>query len=379
MKKPKKKLLIISRAEPFYNIRSINREKYETYFIGVGKQVVSLSRFCKGYISCRESDLLLANNAIKKQINDACRLFEIDLIVPQDGASAFCVAKLKEKLIRPIFPSASYKKMTLLNNKWKFAKLLRRLKVPLPETVLVEKAGDFKKIKLSLPIIVKPLSEDSGRGIKIIEAEKELLEYKKSDPKFPFIAQKFIRGHDFDLSMFAKNGEVGAWTMQKWSSKGSLEFINEPLILDIGRKIIISTKYTGLAHFDMRIERGTKKVFVLECNPRMWGSINASLLAGVDFIQIGIEGEGNKSIKSKSTIYEVPGSVFKKSLKNPFYIFLTSRITKYDMLLLAKDPLPYAAFLVFALKETLFNKSYYLQNKLNIYRINRAPNFSPKA
>ncbi len=366
MKKQKTRLLIVSRKEPFYLVRAINRQKYDIYVLGVGNQRVALSRYCSGFTSCKEEDLVNPKAKIKRGINNACKEWGIDFIIPLDSVSTFCVAKLIDSIETPIFPSVKLNKLLLLNNKWKFSKLLKKSKISHPKTLLIKSAREFERIKMAKPFILKPVSMDGGVGVVKITSEKDLFEYKKLNFPYPLIAQEFIQGTDIDLSLFAKEGKIIAWTAQKWDAKGILKFIRNNKMAQIGKSIVRQINYTGAAHFDMRMDKKTGKIYVIECNPRLWGSINASILSGIDFVQIGLEGTGRISIgNQKNLSYELPSLIVKKSLTNPFYLFEASHVSQKDFLLIVRDPLPYTIIAFEVLFNTGLKKSILLGQKLS--------------
>ncbi len=63
-----------------------------------------------------------------------------------------------------------------------------------------------------------------------------------------------------------------------------LELFENRQIFGIGEKIVASERYSGFMHVDFQMESETGEFFVLECNPRTWSSMNASMLNGADFI-----------------------------------------------------------------------------------------------
>ena len=346
-KRGRKNILILSYDEPLYIARCLNSKKYGVYIMGAAQNSIALSRFCQGFTPCSKQDIDQASGKIEKEINKACSLWKIDFIVPLGFPATVCLAKLKDRLVSPVFPTVSFKKLISLNNKWEFKKLLRKTEVPFPKTILIKKLKQLDHISLSYPFMVKMLDQYGSYGVKKINNKKELGVYKKTlrTDSFPVILQEFIPGDDVDLSVFAKKGEIMAWSIQKWRGFEHLEFVNNPKMLEIGKKIIRGAAYTGVAHFDMR-EDARGNIFVLECNPRFWGSANASILAGVDFIDAGIRCAQKKHVRKmrvEEFSYETTRQILKKLAQNPLYFAGLSKISRRDLLLVATDPLPYTA------------------------------------
>jgi predicted ATP-grasp superfamily ATP-dependent carboligase len=60
-------------------------------------------------------------------------------------------------------------------------------------------------------------------------------------------------------------------------------------MLEVAAGIVRATGFHGLAHFDMRVDAHDGSLYVLECNPRVWGSLMYSVWAGVNFIELGCQ------------------------------------------------------------------------------------------
>lgn len=75
---------------------------------------------------------------------------------------------------------------------------------------------------------------------------------------------------------------------QSWLEDGVLEFTQHPEMHAIATRLVQAFHYEGLAHFDMRIDARDGKLYVIECNPRAWYTISASMWQGLNFIEMGI-------------------------------------------------------------------------------------------
>jgi predicted ATP-grasp superfamily ATP-dependent carboligase len=104
----------------------------------------------------------------------------------------------------------------------------------------------------------------------------------------PFLVQEYVPGHDVCASVLAKDGKVLCWTIQIRDPRGGVLFIEHPDILQAVRRICANLHYSGLAHFDLRMEKQGGPFRFLECNPRFWGTLTASTFAGVNFAVLGI-------------------------------------------------------------------------------------------
>jgi predicted ATP-grasp superfamily ATP-dependent carboligase len=193
-----------------------------------------------------------------------------------------------------LFPVAQPDQLWMLDNKWSFYQFQREHHLPVPETVLVESMDQLEKVEesgLKFPLIVKPVQMEDGIGVRKLHSLAEARAHVRTDDpahQFPLLFQEFIPGTDIDLSILADNGTVIAWTIQKWLPDGTLAFVEDEQILDLGRRMAASSQFHGVAHFDMRRDERDGSVKILECNPRFWATLRESMWNGTNFVERGI-------------------------------------------------------------------------------------------
>jgi predicted ATP-grasp superfamily ATP-dependent carboligase len=225
-------------------------------------------------------------------INNYCKKQEIDIIIPSGLLGTFLIALIKEKLsYSSVFPLNSADQICKLNNKWDFYKMLKQHNIPTPETVLIKTTEQIELLNLNFPIIVKPLDQGNGYGVKkidsIIDLHRHISSNENNLNNLPLLAQEYIYGYDILLNILAKNGELIAWTINK-RIPYYFEFFKDEKILEIAHKLVDSCNYSGVANFDIRFDERSNSVKVIECNPRFWASFGASVSYGIDFVNLGI-------------------------------------------------------------------------------------------
>ncbi len=290
-------ILIISSSEgiTLSILRCLGLLKLNPYLINIWKSSSSsrFSRFCKNYTSYHLSESSSAKEVeqIVRNINGYCQQKKIDVIIPAGLLGTFLVAKVKEKLTSAnVFPLTSAEKIYNLHNKWDFYKFLLEEKIPVPETIFIEREEQINSLKLDFPVIVKPLDLGNGEGVKKIDSLEEIKEYiynKKVENELPLLIQEYIPGLDIILGVLAENGKILAWGTYR-RTPDFLEFRKNDAIMDIAHKIVSSCNYTGVACFDIRLDERDSSLKVLECNPRFWASFAGLVYYGVDFVKMGI-------------------------------------------------------------------------------------------
>lgn len=230
-----------------------------------------------------------------KNINHEVEKHNIDLIMPIFEHSTRTILKhenlisSKEKLV--LLPT--YNNFNIANNKGLLNKHLEENSLPFPKSQIIKKGIEFDINKIDYPVLVKPTEGiGGGVGIYVFKEKKALVDFLNSD-KFDctYLIQDYVEGYDIDCSVLCKNGEVLTYTIQKpyllssskFAPQLAVEFIEEDVLLDGVKKLMKSLNWSGVAHLDMRYDKNTNEFKAIEINPRYWGSVEASVFAGVNF------------------------------------------------------------------------------------------------
>lgn len=143
-------------------------------------------------------------------------------------------------------------------------------------------------------MIIKPSLGGNGRGIHVfMENSSSDIEQVKSIVKDePYIAQNLVDGYDIDCSVLCRAGEICQFTIQKvvehdknnqFKPSPLIQFVhNQDLFAEV-TKLMSALKWDGVAHIDLRFCYQSRRYYVIEINPRFWGSIMGSFAAGVNF------------------------------------------------------------------------------------------------
>lgn len=275
-------------------IRTLAAKGIKATVAGAGPgRLLRLSRHCSAFVPVARGPAEYAQ-AKDQAVERAASLAQqrgIDLIVPVDVAGGMFAEKLKARLPGPTyFPSAASASLRRLDNKWTFYGLLCEHGLPAPRTQLLENAEQARG--LPLPLVLKPLSEAGGAGVCVAqdEAQREArLGGTSPQHRFPTLAQEYVDGEDVSLSFLADRGRLLAWAAHMRRSDGSVDYVSDERVVELGRGIARAADYTGVANVDMRYDGpGRERVLVLECNPRFWGTYKYTLGLGVDFLERGL-------------------------------------------------------------------------------------------
>ncbi|TPV34055.1 ATP-grasp domain-containing protein [Paucihalobacter ruber] len=308
-----------------------------------------------------------------KNLNTIAEKHHIDIIMPIDVFAIRCLLKNRTYIKDPdklglLPPLKSFDKA---DHKGELSKLLLDIDLPAPETLLFDKNEICEQTpSFGFPVIMKLFEGHigGGSGIQVFNNSESLnLFFKNNTVVGPYLIQKYIKGYDIDCSVLCKDGDILAFTIQKGTMKGvsdfvpqvGVEFLFEKDVYEVVKKLMKSLNWSGVAHVDMRFDITDKKFKVIEINPRFWGSIDASLIAGVDFTYF-------YCIASKGIVFEIPKYNHVKYLnllglkrtikQNKWFLFnLKFLLNNTPLKFFIKDPKPFFYILYSKLKKDLQN------------------------
>jgi predicted ATP-grasp superfamily ATP-dependent carboligase len=249
-----------------------------------------MSRYCRRYVRVPRGTLTSFAPPFVAELERYRTQHAIDVIIPTDLATILAVAKLGETTL-PFFPVAPVGVLNTLHDKWLFYQTLCRLGLPSPRTRLLEPGVAETELDLSCPVMVKPRASEGSEGVARFDSFEALaaIRSKPAQRDRSWLVQEFIPGRDIDMSVLADHGRVVAFTIQIDRGHGVRQFMVDERVRSVGEAIVAGTGFHGLAHFDMRIDDRNGALHVIECNPRVWGSLLASVWGGVNFMHFGCQ------------------------------------------------------------------------------------------
>jgi hypothetical protein len=251
---------------------------------------VRLSRSCRNYVRMPRGALQTPSPETWRWLSQYCFAHDVDVVIPADLAAARAALSPSAQCCDiPFFPLPSAEVLELLHDKWAFYRLLCELGLPTPSTRLLTPDMPTGTLDLEMPVMVKPPASEGSDGVHKIDSLSalEALRAQAANRDKAWLVQQFIPGRDIDLSVLGMHGALAAHTIQQDIAPGVKQFLENDRMLEVGREIIHATRFHGLAHFDMRIDERDQKPYVIECNPRIWGSLQYSVWAGVNFLELG--------------------------------------------------------------------------------------------
>jgi len=220
---------------------------------------------------------------------------DIDIIVPVGFVDFLLISKYKDILQRYCtVPIESLQKISTLSDKRYIIHLAENLKIKHPQSLFLKDKLDTCTIKAfikdtGLPLVIKGSGDNSKP--KFVCDINTLLKEINLRIKDGVLVQEFIPGIGVGYFALSYEGKPVAEYMHKRllevnplggaSVKASSNF--DPVLLSLGRKIIESVKWTGVIMVEFKKDVESGDYYIIEINPKFWGSLELACRAGVDF------------------------------------------------------------------------------------------------
>ena len=300
----------------------------------------------------------------------------------------FLIAKHKERfsnLVGLVVPE--YDQILLAHNKDRWENVARELMISVPETFDpddIRKTPALSK-ELPYPLLIKPKQGGGGWGMTQVNSQKELEQYIYQESYFSrswdrFYLQRKVEGETHCVAMLFSNGGLRAKVAYKQLREYPLKngqatlriSIDSPRAESALQMFLEHIRWHGICQADFVVDNITGIPYLIDINPRFWGSLAQGIAAGVDFpflyYKIALDGDVapvNGFRKDVMTRW-VGGDIraffpsFKESI-NKFdflkkFIFpAKGKLFKDDFSL--QDPLPFFTWYFDAISRVLKNRS----------------------
>lgn len=246
-----------------------------------------------------------------------------DLIIPMGDESAYFLSREKETVERQYKVQCAvetYSTFELANDKQKLMEICEKYDIVHPYTRALPEVSasldnaqdivrlDFRESLKSVaeyvefPAMIKPNLSAGAKGITKVENMEELEE------QYPPIAevfgactlQQYVEQPDYyyNVMLFRKrDGKTAASTvikiMRYFPLKGGTscysETVEHPFLLEQCECCLDKLNWHGFADFDVLEDKRTGELKIIEINPRVPSSLQASFAAGVNFAKIFVD------------------------------------------------------------------------------------------
>ncbi len=224
-------------------------------------------------------------------------LYKPEMIIPVGFIDNLILAKYKGLIPDDtIIPIPEYSAIIAASDKSRLIDLCKKIGVKCPKTLrLTESTLNEILEEIGLPLVVKGISDASSPQYAFtIEQLKGITRIRSKEN---LILQEFIAGVGCGYFVLAKNGralvEYTHTRIIEAKPSGGPSIVaridNNPKIIELGRKIVEKLKWTGVLMAEFKKDYETGEHYLLELNPKFWGSLELAVSHGIDFPKYLIE------------------------------------------------------------------------------------------
>ena len=238
---------------------------------------------------------------------DVLRLIEehgIQFLLPMTEATAYVILARRDELPATVtLPFPANADLDQLADKRRLVALAQELALPVPKTWGFPDAARARAVKTPFerfPLVVKPARSRilTAGGIiptqvAIVHSTAELdsLLQRPDLQQHPFMIQEYIEGEGQGIFALYRQGEPVCFfahrRLREKPPQGGVSVLSEsraiePRMRDIADKLLSAAHWNGVAMVEFKVAAdGTP--YIMEVNPRFWGSLQLAIDAGVDF------------------------------------------------------------------------------------------------
>jgi predicted ATP-grasp superfamily ATP-dependent carboligase len=272
-------------------VRSLGEAGYAVYSFSFERlSFAGFSRHVQKNVYVRDYDL--------DHILQLLKQYRIEAILPIEDPSIEFLGTNREHFGEYLLIMPEHDTFSLFADKANTMQYAIEKGVAVPETFIptsVEEALEYISNETRFPLVIKPRRSTSAIGVRVvINAEEAARSYRELSQKFHLpLIQEYIPpggkalGAEF---LFHRGREILSFShlrIREYPVRGGpstycRDYKNDDAII-AARRLFASLCYSGFAMVEFKEHPDTKELFLIEVNPRPWGSITLPISAGVNF------------------------------------------------------------------------------------------------
>lgn len=257
-----------------------------------------LSRCCKVFtLGSTGSD----DQARISKIQEVAKTRRTDLFFPVGEAGSEFLSRHRRLLsaIARIPPLPSNETLATVRDKWQLHLFCGQHAIHSPASVRLTDLSPTQVLfpPMRPPFLIKPRIGAGGYGIRLIDSREAYETFLMTETgkagDDTYMAQAFIEGKEIDLSALCQEGRIVAYTIQEPVDRAQddfaygkiIRFVHHEGVFATAERLLGKLRWNGVAHIDF-ICQNAGPIHVLDFNPRFWGTLHGSALAGVNFAHL---------------------------------------------------------------------------------------------
>jgi predicted ATP-grasp superfamily ATP-dependent carboligase len=281
-----------------YNVvRSLGQKGIRVYTADSIPRAMSFaSRFSKEHF-VHPSPFTDPEGFIGRLLEEIRRL-RVDVLIPV-SEETFLVAKHLARFsdcVATVLPT--YQDILLAHNKDRWAQTAQALGISVPVSCSIDelRTGQIRASDLRYPVLVKPKQGGGAWGIQQVDTPAALetmldAQFCAGLPWDRFFVQERIQGETHCVAMLCNRGRPRATVtyqqLRDYPATGGQATmrisIRSPIAEAHLQRLLESLTWHGVCQADFVVERSSGTPYLIDLNPRLWGSLVQAIASGVDF------------------------------------------------------------------------------------------------
>lgn len=221
------------------------------------------------------------------------------LVYLPTGEDTYIAAKYADELRATgvLIPVAPYSTIRTLHRKDTIGALASSLGIPIPRTLRPTSVADVLAFcdEVGSPVVLKRISSSSARGVSYVTRD-DLAAIGRGESNGAhalegLVAQEFVHGTGYGVSMLFNHGQLRAKfthkRLKELPASGGTSVLRmgvvHPLLEEYAERLLASVEFHGVAMVEFKHDEETGRTWLIEVNPRFWGSLALAIQSGVDF------------------------------------------------------------------------------------------------
>lgn len=309
-------------------VRCLGRHgEIETYVTSENRRCLcSHSKYCCGvFVLPGPSD----EDQYVHQLMVLLREKDFDVLLPITYNCCEVVAKNKEKFGKfVVVPTVDYRTFKIAGRKDKTLKFATGLGIPVPKTYEIFGLNDLNRLEVeSFPVVIKATKECGS--VQYASNKQELLErYEKMLKEYSYhnsypIVQEYIPGDNgFGFYALYNKGRLVVCYMHRrmhmYPRSGGVSTMAstycDQQLYDLGKRMLDNLKWHGVAMVEFKQHEDNGRFYLMEVNPKYWGSLDLGVAAGFDIpyyhVMIALGREYKIDNRERQVIFRWPDQDF---------------------------------------------------------------------
>lgn len=227
-------------------------------------------------------------------LDEALYADDFDMVIPVGGKDIRPTLKYANH--KAILPSPESLERCL--NKWQTLQLAKYCKIPVPYSIHVNSLNALENKTINFPCVIKSACEVEAKFVFYAKNQDEfndcLIKAFKligETSKYGIIIQEYVSGIGVGFFALYSKGtpvriymhqRIREWPITGGGSTAARSYYNQQL-KNYGITLLNALEWNGIAMVEFKYNYEKNEFFLMEINPKFWGSVELALLAGVNF------------------------------------------------------------------------------------------------